>query len=400
MENLATTPTPGLWAKYLKPDEQILWQGQPYAGVHMRRGDVAKIIGGVAVMIITALMALLGYAMLAPFEGMEVVFIIVLWSGLLAFFSMGLYGAVFQFFIAAKRRAKTHYAITNQRALSLVTGSKEKFEDGVLDATTNLDYVPGTFASIYYKKTAKLELRAVANPRGHGSGPRRDKSSYSTKYIYQGFELIADGAKAYQTMLGVLGAKLADPEAAVAGLSGEAWQDFLLEGEKLLWQGAPSTGPRPTKVGVVVSVIGLLLMYYFGILAQRVLSLGFDSSGFYIIGGFAVAMFLLGLWMAVGHWLLDMRKRHATRYALTNQRAFVANALGQRKMLTFALVAEYRPLLIKGLRDNVTFGEEDWFNKDGDKTKRAIAFEYLKDGAEVYAHLTKISTGSDAPDAL
>ena len=395
MENPSPAGTPGLWAKYLNKDEEILWEGRPYARVHMRRGDVANIIGGVAVMVICALMAAGAYAMLAPFEGLEVAFIIIYCSGLFAVFCMGLYGAVFQFFKAAKRRGKTHYAITNQRALSLVTGSKEKFEEGPLDASTNLDYVPGDLASIYYKKTAKLEIRAIANPHGHGSGPRRDKSSYSTKYIYQGFELIADGAKAYQTMLGVQGVKLANPDGAATGANGEAWQDFLLEGEQLLWQGAPAIGPRPTKVGIVVSIIGLLLMYLFGKLALRSVMSGLDNTGIYIIGVFAAAMFVLGLWMALGHWLLDIRKRYATRYALTNQRAFVASALGGRKMLTFALDAEYRPLLVKGLMDSVTFGEEDWFNSDGDKTKRAIAFEYLKGGDEVYAHLTKLSLAGD-----
>lgn len=391
MENSSTATVSGHWAKYLKKDEEILWQGRPSGRVHMRRGDVSRIIGGVLVMVVCILMAAGGYAIAAPISGLKIVFLIFYWSFLLGLFIYALYMAVFQFYFTAVTRRKTHYAITNQRAMALVTGNKEKFEDGVLDGSTNLDYVPGDLASIYYKKTAKRKLQNISNKHGHGSGPRRDKSSYSTEYIYQGFELIPDGANAYQTMLGVQGAKLAKSVPAKAGNSGEAWQDFLLQGEELLWQGAPATGPRPTKAGVIATVIGLLFLFYFGPIALRALSADIEEPGVLAIGGFAAVMSVLGLWLAVGHWLLDIRKRKAIRYALTNQRAFVASALAGRKMLTFALTADYRPLLIKGQMDMVTFGEEDWFDGDGNKTKRPIAFEFLKDGKEVYDHLTKIS---------
>lgn len=380
-----------IWTQYLQKDEEILWQGQPYPHLHLRRGDIGKIIGGIMAMIISTLIVTGAVAFVKPLEGIKMVFLIVFCSFLLAVFLYGLYLAVFQFHFAAKRRRKTHYAITNQRAMALVVGNKPKFEDGPLDDTTNLDYVPGEHASIYYKKTAKREMHSVASKQGHDPGPLRDKNNYKTRYIYQGFELITDGAKAYQTMLEVLGEKLANPEASATSNNGEAWQDFLFEGEKLLWQGAPSIAPRPTKVSVVVTIIGLIFMYYFGMLAQRILFSDPDNSGVLVIGIFAAAMFTLGLWMALGHWILDIQKRKAIRYALTNQRAFVASSLGKRKMLSYTLKPDYRPLLIKGLMDNVTFGEEDWFDSKGNKTKRSIAFEFLKEGQQVFDMLTEIS---------
>ena len=112
-------------------------------------------------------------------------------------------------------------------------------------------------------------------------------------------------------------------------------------------------------------------------------------------------MFALGLWMAVGIWLLDIRKRKATRYALTNKRAFVASALAGRNMLTYAIKPHYRPLLLKGMMDEVTFGEEDWFDpKTGAKTQRAISFKFLKDGQAVYDIITKVSIEIDAEEEV
>lgn len=377
---------PEIWQKYLKNDEQILWEGQPYAGVQWRRGDMTRVMSGVLLLAIFGVATFVAINIADTSDTGSLVFLLLFEFFMSIFLFGGLYAAVFQFHFAAKQRGRTHYAITNKRAMALITGKKPKFEDGPLDATTNLDYVPGEFASIYYKKTAKLALRSIKK-----AGESNSRTTYSTEYIYQGFELVPDGAKAYQTMLGVLGAKLASPEAATAGKNGEAWQDFLFEGEELLWQGAPGTGPRPTKVGVVVTVIGVLIMMFFGPVIMRALSANIDDPGIAVMGGFAALMFLLGLWMAVGHWLRDIKKRKATRYALTTQRAFVASSPGKRKMLTFALTADYRPLLLKGLMDEVTFGEEYWFNSKGEKTKRAISFEFLKDGKEVYDLLTKNS---------
>ena len=382
-----------IWAPYLKDGEDLLWQGRPSGAFHMRRGDGWSVFGGVMAMLVTAFMAIVVLSPNGAMANAPVAFGIFFGLVMLLVFLIGLYMAAFQFYFAAVKRGKTHYAITNQRAMSLITGRKEKFNDEVLDSNTNLDYVPGNLASIYYKKIAKR----MAHSRTKHSGSAMRKTTYSTSYSYEGFELIPDGAAAYQTMLHVIGAKLANPEAAKASKDGEAWEDFLLEGEELLWQGAPGTGPRPTKLGVILTVIGAIFIYYFGSLAMRTLFSDSDDSGVLIIGAIAAVMFLLGLWMAVGIWLLDIRKRKATRYALTNKRAFVASALARRKMLTYAIKPYYRPLLLKGMMDEVTFGEEDWFDpKTGAKTKRAISFKFLKDGQEVYDIITKVSTEIDA----
>ncbi len=375
--------SPDIWETHLKADEKLLWQGRPSAGIHMRRNDGWNIFGGIIVMLVTVFMSIMALSSNAP-----IVFLVFFGAIVLLVFLVGLYMATLQFYFAAVRRGKTHYAITNQRAIALTTGRKAKFEDEVLNEATNLDYVPGEFASIYYKKTAKRRRNNHSSSKVGHAGPTR-QATYSTNYTYEGFELIPDGAIAYQTMLGVIGAKLATP---TAGKGGEAWQDFLFEGEELLWEGAPGTGLRPTKFGVVLTVLGALIMYFFGPVAVRALSSGSGSSEALIIGGLAAAMFLLGLWMAVGIWLLDIRKRKATRYALTNKRAFVARAFAGRNMLTYAIKPHYRPLLLKGWTDEVTFGEEDWFDhKTGAKIQRAISFTFLKDGQEVYDLISKAS---------
>ncbi|HIP23288.1 MAG TPA: hypothetical protein EYG79_06820 [Rhodobacteraceae bacterium] len=391
MSDIAS-PTPEIWASYLKEGEKILWEGRPSPRIHLQRGDVSRIIFGILILPILVVMALMFINILKPEAGGAWLVIIPVGLVFSAFFAAILYTSVFHFYFAAKRRGRTRYAITNQRAMALTTGRKEKFEDGPLDENTNLDYVPGELASIFYKKIAKLKV----NSQNHDSAGGRRQVTYSTRYIYQGFEFIPDGAIAYQTMLEVLGAKLADPTPAKAGAHGEAWQDFLLEGEELLWEGAPGTGPRVTKAGVILTVIGVVFIYLFGPMALYALLYGAEDAHEIVSGAFGTVMFLLGMWMAVGIWLLDIRKRKATRYALTNKRAFIASALAGRKMLTFALVPHYRPLHIKDMMDEVTFGEEDWFDKKtGEKTKRGIAFQYLKDGKEVYDILTKISIKID-----
>jgi len=386
-------PSSDIWAPYLKEGEEVLWQGRPSGAFHMRRGDGWTIVGGLFAMLVTGFMASVVFSSTGFTSNLPLAFKIFFGIMLLFGFVVGLYMVTLRFYFDAVKRGKTCYAITNQRALSLTKARKKTFKEEPLNAATNLDYVPGALASIYYKKVAKRVAHRNESTSGH-AGARKRRTTYSTTYIYEGFELISDGAVAYQTMLGVIGAKLANPDGAK---SGEAWQDFLLEGEALLWEGAPATGPRPTKFGIVFSVLGLIVMAIAGPTAMRAFTSEYGGAEVMVFGTVAAVVFLLALAFVAAIWLVDIRKRKATRYALTNKRAFVAKAFGGRNMLTFSIQPFFRPLLLEGYTDEVTFGEEDWFHpKTGAKTKRALSFKYLKDGKEVYDIITRVSTAIDA----
>lgn len=107
-----TTPSTDIWAPYVKGGEKTLWQGRPSGAFHMRRGDVWNIFGGIAAMLVTAFMAIVALSSNAP-----IVFKIFFGAIVLFGFLYALYMTTFQFYFAAVRRGKTHYAITNHRAL-------------------------------------------------------------------------------------------------------------------------------------------------------------------------------------------------------------------------------------------------------------------------------------------
>ena len=96
------------WQRQLAPGEQVIWQGAPRQGLMLQRSD--------AWMIPFSLMWG-GFALF--WEWMAVVsnapWFFVLWG--IPFVAIGLYLIVGRFFMDARRRSRTRYALTTERVL-------------------------------------------------------------------------------------------------------------------------------------------------------------------------------------------------------------------------------------------------------------------------------------------
>lgn len=118
-----------------------------------------------------------------------------------------------------------------------------------------------------------------------------------------------------------------DPEAEAI------FKNYLREGEQIYWTGRPKTGWVVRKVDrllIPFSLVWLAAVGFWEYLAQ------FSSRpGLYSLLG--VPFLLLGLWMAVGRFMADARRRRHTYYALTNQRLLIEDRRKNEGMLRLPL---------------------------------------------------------------
>lgn len=178
------------WGDYLDPDETLLWQGAPTAGIRFGGGDVPMTLFGCVLLgfalfwIATAawmsgMMAIgAGMGMASGVGAGMVVFPL---FGL-PFIAVGAYLAFGRLFWKAWLRRHTRYALTDRRAIIARNAWGRSLRSYPVDADTVIDFRPGREASIWF---AEEERR--------GNKGRR----YTVRH---GFEFIPDGHEVYRLM--------------------------------------------------------------------------------------------------------------------------------------------------------------------------------------------------------
>lgn len=168
----------------------------------------------------------------------------------------------------------------------------------------------------------------------------------------------------------------------------ESWADYLEEGERLLWKGAPATGTRVTNTGITQSIFGVFFLGF----SVFWVGLGANTGGGLTVALFGAPFVMVGLWLVAGHWFYDAYKRKHSRYALTNKRALIARTVFGRKMESYP-INRFAPVgLVEGPLDTVNFHQKTVHSKNGD-TQINVGFRYIHNGRKVYNILRDIKGG-------
>lgn len=100
------------------------------------------------------------------------------------------------------------------------------------------------------------------------------------------------------------------------------WQNELLEGEKLLWTDRAGTGIRFVLRDIILIPLGIIF-FTGSLIWEAIVLLGMPflyKIGFSLIG---IPFILLGLYLSIGRFWIDSKRRTKTFYALTPKRVII-----------------------------------------------------------------------------
>jgi hypothetical protein len=182
----------------------------------------------------------------------------------------------------------------------------------------------------------------------------------------------------------------------------DRWEDYLDQGETLLWQGAPEPGPHSILPTLFLSIFGVPFLLAGLTTAGFGLSHLFGLAGGFGFGGIALGLFLLafsvpflgvGGGLVLGTWFYSFNMHKFIRYALSNRRAYVAKSFLRHSLESYPIGPDATITLIQGKYDTVNFHTEHGRDSDGDKTTTKVGFEHIADGPEVYRLIRNIQKG-------
>ena len=171
----------------------------------------------------------------------------------------------------------------------------------------------------------------------------------------------------------------------------QAARRALASGEKLLWIGTPRRGLmfRPwDAVLIPFSLVWTGIASFFAYIGLR--------SGPDMIASVGVFFCLVGIYITVGRFLVDMRTRSRTVYAITDQRALVIGSfLGQRvQSIPLKTLDTVELRVTPGGRGTIVLGSESRLSGflsgsswPGAGLQQAPRFERIANAQQVHVHL-------------
>lgn len=174
---------------------------------------------------------------------------------------------------------------------------------------------------------------------------------------------------------------------------GETWEDWFRSDERLLWEGAPMRGIRHWVRNTLISAFGIPFM------AAGFVSLfsGLGMFGTMTLVGAGIGLFLtcfslpflgVGAAMVFGPWYAEYFAHRFVRYALSNQRGYIATRWWKRKMEVLDILPD-QPIEVTDDR-NVMFHTTIGVDSDGDRTTTKKGFENIADARKVYRLIRSI----------
>jgi hypothetical protein len=173
----------------------------------------------------------------------------------------------------------------------------------------------------------------------------------------------------------------------------QAARNALTSGEKLLWIGTPRRGLmfRPWDAFLVpFSLVWTGSAFSFAYLGLR--------SGPDIVASVGLFLCLVGIYITVGRFLVDMRTRSRTVYAITDQRALVIGSFLRQRVQSIPLKTLDTVALrvAHGGQGTIVLGSESRLSRffsgcdsglPGAGQQQAPRFERIVNAQQVHAHL-------------
>lgn len=159
----------------------------------------------------------------------------------------------------------------------------------------------------------------------------------------------------------------------------------LVSGEQLLWSGRPRRGLRLRKVDALLIPFSLIWCGVLGLAGADAAEAG---AGWYLLA--FTPLVLIGLYLLVGHVVLDAWRRERTVYGLTDCRALIAGGLLRRRVTSFPLATVPFVHLRAGPdgRGTISFGAAEGWSIGGKDV--ASAFVMVDDARRVHALIHQI----------
>ncbi len=176
------------------------------------------------------------------------------------------------------------------------------------------------------------------------------------------------------------------------------WENHLLPGERLLWQGRPQPFAQSPVWRVIVTLAGLGLLVFAGFVGWLASVLSSDDGIAAAAGTSAgIAMRLsatgLGLWLIAPQWIARLDRASWTSYALSNRAAYIRYTNLSPKLEIYEIRPETTIERLRGRRgDTILFHSHRVEGSDGPLTVHA-GFRNISDADAVLAMIREIQTG-------
>ncbi len=172
----------------------------------------------------------------------------------------------------------------------------------------------------------------------------------------------------------------------------DGWDGLLDEGETILWQGRPDGRVVWRNIVGFQGVFGLIITGFAIVWMSIASSIIGSGPGFVfpfnLFPVFGLPFLLIGIYLLVGHVIMDAYMRSTTWYTLTDRTAFIAsNAFGRRKLAAYLI----RDMPFLELEDtligSIWFGEHPTPAGQGAHVPRRIGFVAIPQARQVFAKI-------------
>lgn len=177
--------------------------------------------------------------------------------------------------------------------------------------------------------------------------------------------------------------------------AGPVWDDFLEDGEYLVWHGRPDGEKLVSRDSGSKAALSLGFFLFVGV-GVNVMWRDFFDPGMWPVWIVFSLMLATGVWMLVGSHFRGRRARRGTWYTLTNRRAFVATDLGAKHLKSWPVTKDAPLRHVKALDDRlgyVFFAQEITPARDHDDTDdiTEIGFELIENSDSVFLLFQRVA---------